>query len=61
MGLNESLRILAGVMVILSVILTRYVDARFIWFTVFIGANLFQSGFTKWCPAMWMMQKLGFK
>ena len=61
MSLNDVLRVFAGVMVIVSVLLTHFVDARFIWFTVFIGANLLQSGFTKWCPAIWAFKKLGFK
>jgi len=61
MGLQEALRVLAGIMVLLSVVLTVYVDPRFVWFTVFIGLNLFQSGFSKWCPAFWMLRKLGLK
>lgn len=61
MKLNDALRLLAGVMVLLSLALTYYVDGRFIWFTAFIGLNLLQSAFTKWCPAIWAFKKLGLK
>ncbi|PIE15083.1 MAG: hypothetical protein CSA68_08650 [Rhodobacterales bacterium] len=51
----------AGVMVLLSVVLTLYVHPKFFWFTVFIGVNLFQSAFTGFCPAKIFFEKLGFK
>ena len=51
----------AGFMVILSIILTKYVSPHFVWLTVFVGANLFQSAFTGFCPAGSFFQKLGFK
>jgi 3-methyladenine DNA glycosylase Tag len=51
----------AGFMVILSVILTNYVHSGFMWLTIFVGANLFQSAFTGFCPAGKIFQKLGFK
>jgi hypothetical protein len=51
----------AGLMVILSVILTKYVHPNFFWLTLFVGANLFQSAFTGFCPAAKFFQKLGFK
>jgi len=59
MKLNDALRLLAGVMVLLSVTLTLYVDGAFVWLTVFVGLNLLQSAFTKWCPAIWAFKKLG--
>lgn len=51
----------AGVMVLLSVILTMYVHSNFIWFTVFIGANLLQFSFTGFCPVAILFKKLGLK
>jgi hypothetical protein len=59
MKLNDALRLLAGVMVLLSVALTLYHDPRWVWLTVFVGANLLQSAFTRWCPAIWFFRKLG--
>jgi len=51
----------AGFMVLLSVVLTLFVHPAFFWLTVFVGANLFQSAFTGFCPAAKFFQKLGFK
>ncbi len=51
----------AGVMVLLNVVLTVYVSPYFVWFTVFIGANLLQSSFTGFCPAAIVFKKLGCK
>jgi hypothetical protein len=51
----------AGVMVLLSVVLTAYVSPLFVWFTVFIGLNLIQSSFTGFCPAAMVFRALGIK
>lgn len=51
----------AGFMVLLSLALTVWGHPNFIWFTVFIGANLFQSSFTGFCPAASVFKKLGLK
>lgn len=52
----------AGFMVLLSVALTYWLHPGFIWLTVFVGANLFQSAFTGFCPAAIFMKKvLGLK
>lgn len=61
MKLNDALRLLAGIMVLLSTALAIYVNANFLWLTIFVGANLLQSAFTKWCPAIWLFRKLGLK
>lgn len=61
MKLNEALRLLAGSVVLLSLALTIYADGRFIWLTAFVGLNLLQSAFTRWCPAIWLFKKLGLK
>ncbi|HCY29683.1 MAG TPA: DUF2892 domain-containing protein, partial [Alteromonas macleodii] len=46
MSQEKALTAFAGFMVLLSVVLTQFVHANFMWFTVFIGANLFQQSFT---------------
>jgi len=51
----------AGAMVLLSVILTTWVHPLFVWLTVFVGANLFQSAFTGFCPAAMVMHRLGIR
>jgi hypothetical protein len=59
MNLDRSVLAFAGVMTLLSVILTQYVSPLFMWFTVFIGLNLLQSAFTGFCPAAMIFKKLG--
>ncbi len=59
MTLDRSVMLFAGVMVLLSVVLTMYVSPLFVWFTVFIGLNLIQSSFTGFCPAETIFRKLG--
>ncbi|USD68214.1 DUF2892 domain-containing protein [Vibrio sp. SCSIO 43136] len=61
MTLDNSIRVLAGSMVLLSLVLTQLVSPLFIWFTVFIALNLIQSAFTGFCPASILLKKLGFK
>lgn len=57
MTVERALRLIAGVFVILSVLLGIFVNANFLWFTLFVGANLFQSAFTNWCPMMSILRK----
>ncbi|SNZ20838.1 YgaP family membrane protein [Cohaesibacter gelatinilyticus] len=61
MCLDRSMFAFAGVMILVSVVLTQFVHPAFFWFTVFVGANLLQSAFTGWCPAAIIMKKLGVK
>jgi len=61
MRVEAMLRLIAGAFVMASVLAGIYVDARFLWFTVFVGANLFQSGITGWCPMMAILKKAGVK
>jgi hypothetical protein len=61
MSLERSIMAFAGFMVLLSLALTYFVHPYFVWLTVFVGANLFQSAFTGFCPAAMVMRKLGIK
>ncbi|MDO9598543.1 MAG: DUF2892 domain-containing protein [Azoarcus sp.] len=61
---NQFVRIFAGAFVLISLALgvgasPLFVNANFLWFTVFVGANLFQSGFTGLCPLESILRKLG--
>ena len=47
--LNRYIRAIAGTFIILSVVLSVYINQNWLWFTVFVGANLIQSSLTKWC------------
>jgi len=58
--LEAMLRLIAGFFVAASVLLGMHVDSRFFWFTLFVGANLFQSAFTNWCPMMTILRRAGY-
>ena len=59
MTVERALRLIAGAFVALSVLLGIFVNANFLWFTLFVGVNLFQSAFTNWCPMMAILRKGG--
>lgn len=61
MTIERMLRMIAGAVVLLSLILAVKVDPRWLWFTAFVGANLLQSAFTNWCPMVYLLEKLGFR
>ena len=66
MTTDRAIRIMAGSFILLSLALgvegsPLFVSKNFLWFTAFVGANLFQSGFTRFCPAESIMAKLGLK
>ena len=66
MTTDRAIRIMAGAFVMVSLALgvaesPLFVSKYFLWFTAFVGLNLFQSGFTGFCPAEKIMLKLGMK
>jgi hypothetical protein len=56
--INRLIRAIAGTFIILSVLLGMYVNENWLWFTVFVGANLFQSSLTKWCLMEDILRKI---
>jgi len=66
MNTERLIRILAGTFVLISLALGApgsplYVSSYWLWLTAFVGANLFQSGFTRFCPPEMLLRKLGVK
>ena len=59
--LNKYFRVIVGFMVLLTVFLTYYVSVKWLWYGVFIGVNMIQSAFTKWCLLETILVKLGVK
>ncbi len=49
MGIEHKIRLIAGSLILISLTLAVWVNRNFLWFTAFVGANLFQSALTKWC------------
>ena len=66
MNTNRMIRIFAGAFVLISLALGApasplFVNAHWLWFTVFVGANLFQSGFTRFCPLEIVLKRFGVR
>jgi hypothetical protein len=61
MTVERWLRCIAGIFVVVSVLLARYHSLYWLFFTAFVGLNLFQSAFTNWCPMMTILKKAGVK
>lgn len=49
MKVEQIIRAIAGTFILLSVLLAIKLNINWLWFTAFVGANLLQSSFTKWC------------
>jgi hypothetical protein len=66
MTVERLIRIFAGAFVLVSLALGAeasplFVSQHFLWLTAFVGANLFQSGFTRICPLESILRRLGVK
>lgn len=61
MTVDRYLRLIAGIFVIVSRILSRVHSDYWLIFTGFVGLNLVQSFFTKWCLMMAILKRLGVK
>ncbi len=59
MTIERTLRLMAGLFVLISLALGHWVNQYWYLFTAFVGLNLFQSGLTNWCPMMTFLRKLG--
>lgn len=61
MRLEEMLRGIAGFFVLVSLALGHWVHPGFYLFTAFVGLNLLQSAFTRWCPMISILRALGVR
>ena len=62
----QMVRVIAGVFILLSLALgveasPVFVSKWFLAFTAFVGANILQSGLTKWCLMETILRKLGMR
>ncbi len=58
MSLEHVIRIIAGTFVLGSLALGYWVHEAWFLFTAFVGLNLLQSAFTKWCLAESILKRL---
>lgn len=54
-------RAVAGIIVLVSVVLTYFVNINWLWLGVFVGVNLLQSSFTRFCPLEKILDAVGVK
>ena len=59
MKVNDYLRAIAGSVILLSVALGTWVHPGFYLLTAFVGLNLLQSAFSRWCPMISILRRLG--
>lgn len=59
MKIENAIRILAGSLVLLSLLLSQLVSPWWLLLAAFVGVNLIQSAFTGFCPAENILRKLG--
>ncbi len=55
------LHAIAGSFILISILLAVYVNINWLWFTAFVGANLFQSSITNWCLMSDILARFGLK
>lgn len=59
MKVNEWLRLIAGLFVLIAVVLGATVHPYYNYFAAFVALNLLQSSFSGWCPMMALLRRLG--
>lgn len=59
MKMEQYIRAIAGSFVSLSMLLAYVHSPYWLLSTTFVGLNLLQSAFTKWCPMEIFLGKLG--
>lgn len=61
MTVERGLRLMAGMMILLSLAFAYSFSLYWLWLTAFVGINLLQSAITNWCPAMILLRAIGLK
>jgi Protein of unknown function (DUF2892) len=61
MTVERYIRMIAGLIVVVSLALGYWAGPYWYLLTAFVGLNLFQSAFTNWCPMITILRKVGVK
>ncbi len=59
MSSERWIRMIAGTFILASLGLAHWGNPNWLWFTAFVGANLFQSALTRWCLMEDILDKVG--
>lgn len=60
-SVDRAVMAFAGVMILLSLALSQLHHPYWLFFTAFVGLNLFQAAFTGFCPAAMLFKRLGIR
>ncbi len=61
MSIDRIVLAFAGIVILTSLGLSQFHSANWLWLTAFVGANLFQSSFTGFCPLASLLKAVGAK
>ncbi len=61
MTVERALRLMAGIVILVSMALAQLHSPKWYYLTAFVGLNLLQSAFTDWCPMMAILKKCKFR
>lgn len=61
MSIDRMVMAFAGSFILLSLALAHWHSPNWLWFTAFVGANLFQASFSGFCPLAIILKKFGVK
>lgn len=61
MTVDRIVHLVAGLVVLISIALSHFVNPAWLWLTALVGANLAQSGVTGFCPLAFMLKRTGIK
>jgi hypothetical protein len=61
MSIDRAVMAFAGLMILLSLVLSQLHSPYWLLFTAFVGLNLLQASFTGFCPAAMIFKRLGLK
>ena len=61
MSIDRVVMAFAGSMILISLLLSRFHSAYWLWFTAFVGANLLQASYTGFCPLAIVLKRIGIK
>ena len=59
--IERALRLVAGTVVMVTALLGLLMHPTWLYVTLFVGLNLFQSAFTNWCPMITILRRAGLR
>lgn len=61
MNIDKAVFRFAGLVILITLLLSQYHSVHWLWVTAFVGLNMLQASFTGFCPLARVLSKMGFK